>query len=165
MNQNELFTIRYAPGNNNNGDGVSQAINRMSEDHRNCNMAAILAKDLTDVLNFCLERNTAIHMQHSQDFNEDMAISAVINTMIGLSKVTVEQAGSDIDKIGFLPKKFDTKPNFQLLEFDMRTKDNKTILYNAYIPCLHTESACNECVSKGLACKNRMKEFITNLYC
>ena len=98
MNQNELFTIRYAPGNNNNGDGVSQAINRMSEDHRNCNMAAILAKDLTDVLNFCLERNTAIHMQHSQDFNEDMAISAVINTMIGLSKVTVEQAGSDIDR-------------------------------------------------------------------
>ena len=128
-------------------------------------MAGVLAKDLTDALNFCLERKNTIHMQHSQRFNEDMAIPAIVNTMIGLSKVTIEQAGLEVENIGTLPKTFDIKPNFMPLEFEIKTKNSKTILYCAYIPCLHTETVCDECTSKGLACKDRMKEFIENLYC
>ena len=137
----------------------------MNMKHNDPNMAGILAKDFTKVLNFCLTNNVAFHMQHSAHFNEDLAIPALTNTMMGLSKVTCEQAGVNTEDIGLLPKSFNTKGNYELLEFVLHTKDGKTIFYNAYLPCPHGDEPCIECRAIGLRCKEKMKKFIENLHC
>ena len=164
-NRNEMFEVRYTPNENNNSNGITGAVNRLNDHHENQSQMGTLANDLTKVLNFCVSNDTAIHMMHSQHFNEDLVIPAIIKTMSELSKVTLNETEMDIDNMELLPKEFSTKSNYELHEFEIITKENKTILYNAYIPCLHNASPCYDCHTAGVACKERMKTFISNLYC
>ena len=162
---NEIFEVRYAPNDNNNSDGITGAVNRLNDHHDDPKQMGALANDLTKVLNFCISNDTVVHMVHSQHFNKDLVIPAIIKTMSELSKTTLGDTEMDIENMELLPREFRTKSNYELLEFEIATKENKTILYTAYIPCLHQDIPCDKCKTAGSACRDRMKTFISNLYC
>ena len=157
--------IEYEWASNNNNDEITESINRMNENHKNDGMGGILAKDLTRILNFCIENEKTIHMQYNNHFRKDLAIPAITQTMVRLSEINVKDAGPEIEDAGTLPKEFDTKKNFKLMEFNLKTKTGKTVYYNAYIPCIHNESPCDHCLNAGAYSCEHMKTLVKNLYC